>query len=400
MLLLTCAAFVSIAAMRVCDSMLPEIAKNFDTSNGQAASTITAFAVAYGLFQFIYGPLGDRYDKYRLITLAAFACAVSSIAAAAAPFLGWLICARALAGATAAGMVPLSIAWIGDSVPYEERQETLARFISGPILGLIGGQFLGGLVADTLGWRWCFFLLALMYIVIGLLLQSELKRRKSTHPQPAAESSASGRPALLAQFTSVLRVKWVWLILAIAYLEAFSLFGSVAFIPVYLHTKFGLSLTASGAVMAVFGLGGLSYTIIAGRLISRIGERGIAISGGFLLGCSFLALLLITHWPWAIPASFATGMGYYMLHNTLQTNATQMAPFARGTAISLFVACFFLGQSMGVALGGAVFDHAGVPWLFASSAAILPLLAVGFSSALLYRKTKHGSSREINSSQA
>ena len=60
----------------------------------------------------------------------------------------------ALSGAAGAGIVPLSMAWIGDTVPYERRQATLARFLTGTILGMSAGQLAGGLFADTVGWRW------------------------------------------------------------------------------------------------------------------------------------------------------------------------------------------------------------------------------------------------------
>jgi predicted MFS family arabinose efflux permease len=80
------------------------------------------------------------------------------------------------------------------------------------------------------------------------------------------------------------------------------------------------------------------------------------------------------------------GLGFYQMHNTLQTRATQMAPQARGTAVSMFAACFFLGQASGVALGAAVVDHFGPLWLFALSAAVLPTLGWGFQSLLRNEK--------------
>lgn len=61
----------------------------------------------------------------------------------------------------------------------------------------------------------------------------------------------------------------------------------------------------------------------------------------------------------AAPANFVSGVGFYMLHNTLQTNATQMMPARRGAAVALFATCFFLGQSAGVAALGIVADHFG-----------------------------------------
>ena len=59
-------------------------------------------------------------------------------------------------------------------------------------------------------------------------------------------------------------------------------------------------------------------------------------------------------WHWFIPAVIVVGMGYYTMHGTLQTRATELAPQARGTAISLFAFFFFLGQATGPQLLGAV----------------------------------------------
>jgi len=55
----------------------------------------------------------------------------------------------------------------------------------------------------------------------------------------------------------------------------------------------------------------------------------------------------------------AGGLGFYMLHNTLQINATQMAPERRGAAVSIFACCFFFGQSVGVCLAGLGVAHLG-----------------------------------------
>lgn len=67
---------------------------------------------------------------------------------------------------------------------------------------------------------------------------------------------------------------------------------------------------------------------------------------------SLLGIGFAPAWAWTVPGCFALGLGFYMLHNTLQVNATQMAPQRRGAAVSAFAASFFLGQSAGVSLGG------------------------------------------------
>jgi predicted MFS family arabinose efflux permease len=84
-------------------------------------------------------------------------------------------------------------------------------------------------------------------------------------------------------------------------------------------------------------------------------------------------------WGWAGPACAAMGLGFYMMHNTLQTHATQMAPERRGAAVAAFAGCFFMGQSVGVGLAGLVVGWAGTGWLLRVAAAALILVAWNFN---------------------
>ncbi len=85
--------------------------------------------------------------------------------------------------------------------------------------------------------------------------------------------------------------------------------------------------------------------------------------------------------PFALPGLFAMGLGFYMLHNTLQMNATQMAPETRGTAVALFASSFFLGQSTGVALCGFAVEHVSTTVVLLVGATVL--LAVGLTFGAL-----------------
>ena len=74
-----------------------------------------------------------------------------------------------------------------------------------------------------------------------------------------------------------------------------------------------------------------------------------------------------------------------MFPNTLQTNATQMAPEARGLAVSLFAFSLFIGQSIGVALAAPIVDQHGAPPVFIAAAILLPLTAIWFRRQLAKR---------------
>jgi YNFM family putative membrane transporter len=346
-LLLSLATFGSMVIQRICDAMLPELSRVFNASLTEAARVVWMFAVAYGASQLFYGPMGDRLGKFRIVTYATIGCSLASLAAVFAGSLHALVLTRIAMGLCAAAIIPLSMAWIGDAVPYEQRQETLAKVGLGTTLGLVGGQLTGGLLTDTLGWRWAFLLITLLFAVVGALMYGHYQRQ----PAPAAPAQdALNRPSFVGQALHIMTEPWSRYILLIALVEGACGFGVLAIIASHLHQTLALSLTASGAIVAMFGIGGVLYMILARHFIRRFGEIGLAQGGGSLVGVSFLLLGFTSWWPLTPLACLGAGFGFFMFHNTMQLHATQMAPAARGTAVSLFASCLFIGQALGVLL--------------------------------------------------
>ncbi len=359
--------------------MLPDLAKTFISSPAETAQVVSSFSLAYGILQIFYGTWGDRFGKYRLIAFALLLSTIGTVAAALSYSLNSLILCRLLTGASAAGIIPLSMAWIGDTVEYERRQATLAKFLSGQILGFIGGQFIGGLFTDTLGWRWAFALVAIILLVVGVFVLRESRSNFITHHKqvdPVLHKS------LIAQATMVLSVRWARIILTVVFFEGMVVFGTLAFVPSYLHERFGLSLTMAGALMTCFGVGGFSYILFAKFFVRRFGEVGLALMGGIFITTAWVILATAQSWLWVLPASYFVGLGFYMLHNTLQTNATQMVPEARGTAVSLFASGFFLGQPLGVTLDSILFTHHGAVSMFVVAACVMPIISTIFAHVL------------------
>jgi MFS transporter, YNFM family, putative membrane transport protein len=118
------------------------------------------------------------------------------------------------------------------------------------------------------------------------------------------------------------------------------------------------------------------------RLLPRIGQGGMVIAGGMCMSAGFLGLAFAPGFASAVPCVVVLGVGLYMMHNTLQMLATQMAPEARGGALALFATCLFTGQSAGVWLGSHAVDAAGTAPAFIVAAAGLPLLALEFRRRL------------------
>jgi predicted MFS family arabinose efflux permease len=381
-LFLSLAAFASAASLRATDPLLPLIAGEFRVTAGAAAAVITAFSVAYGALQLITGPLGDRIGKYRMVVILCALSALGCLACAFAPSLELLVAARFASGATVGAIISQAMAWIGDAVSYERRQPVLARFLIGQMLGVALGTAGSGALGEWLGWRAMFLALTLLYAVAAVLLWLEMRRNPRTRDAGAAAASFG---EAFRRMGALLGGRWVRVILVIVFLEGALFYGALAFVPFYLHQRFGASLAASGALAAVFAAGGLVYAAVAGRIVPRLGERGLAIAGGSVLGLGYLGLIAAPHAAFSIPCMFAVGIGLYMLHNTLQVNATQMAPQARGAAVALFACALFTGQSLGVWLSSRAIDSFGVWPAFAVAGIGLPLLAAEFRRRLAHR---------------
>lgn len=374
------ATFSSMAMQRVCDAMLPELSREFGVSMAQAAQVVSFFAVVYGLSQLVYGPLGDRFGKFRVVVLATLGCSLGSLASALAGSLDALLAGRVLAALFAAAIIPMTMAWIGDTVPYALRQETLARVGLGTTLGLVGGQLLGGLMADTLGWRWAFALLTGVFMAVGLLLIKDMRRQT---PTPAA--AVEGPTGFVRQAWAMLSSRWPGQVLLTACIEGAAAFGVLAIVASHLHHELGLSLSRAGAIAALFGLGGLAYMVTAKGLIRRLGEAGLALSGGSGMAVSFALLGLTSWWPLTVLASLSAGFWFFMFHNTMQTQATQMAPAARGTAVSLFAAFLFLGQAIGVVAAASLSSLIGSGWVIAGGGMVIFALGLWLSRSLRAR---------------
>ena len=138
--------------------------------------------------------------------------------------------------------------------------------------------------------------------------------------------------------------------------------------------------------MALFGFGGVCYMATARLLIGRLGQPRLVLLG---VGLVLVSACTIGFSPlgWsALPASLAAGFGFFAFHNVMQANAAQMAPQARGSAVALFAASLFLGQSVGVTLAASLAARIGAGPVIGLGGVILALLGAWFAGVLQRRQ--------------
>ncbi|RKK02488.1 MFS transporter [Pseudoroseomonas wenyumeiae] len=378
--LLSLAAFATGCGMRMLDPLLPTLAADLRVTVAEAAIVISAFALPYGLCQMVLGPLGDRFGKLRVLVLGLLLYSLAMAACSLAGSLGHLVALRAVTGGLAGAIVPLAMAWIGDNVPYADRQATLGRFLTGMVMAQLLAGPLSGVVGQALGWRAVFLLVGAQALLTGFGIMAVLGR-KLWHPdKPASAGSGFSRYLTLLHRPAGRRL------LTAAFVDGLLLFGGAfPFIGSYLIQVFHLEAWQAGLVVAGFGLGSLVYTRMARLLVSRLGEARVSLVGGLVLAAGLGGLALAPNW-WVVAALQALlGLAFFMFHGTLQARSTEALPEARATAVSAFAMALFLGQALGSICFGAVMARAGYPGAFLIAGVAMAALALWTRATLLAR---------------
>ena len=351
--LLALAAFNSGISLRCVEPMLPQLAADFGTTVSAASFIVTSFALAYAAAVLLQGPLGDRFGKLRVVTIGTALAGAASLACAAAWDVSSLSVARFLMAIFASAPVALGMAYIGDEVPMEERQPTVARFIAGSIFGQTLGPLFGGVFTDWAGWRSCFVVLGAVFIIGAAVMFIRTRR-----DWPALGPGRFQPVAIHAELLRRPAVRWL---LGIGMCETFFFFGAYVFLGAFLRVRFDLSFTVIGLLLAGYGVGGLMYSAMVPWLLRGLGERGLVVAGGVLGFIALTAIVLSDDWIYTVPCTISLGIAFYLVHNTVQTKATEVAPDARASAIALYASAWAIGQALGAAAGGTAVAWLGYP---------------------------------------
>jgi predicted MFS family arabinose efflux permease len=359
---------------RVIAPLLPTIATAFHTTVSGAGILISAYMFPYGFFQLVYGPLSDRLGKVKVVAFAMALFSVGTALCGASTSLLVVTLLRFLTGVAAAAVFPLTLAYVGDTVPYAQRQATIAILMVSSAAASAFSTSVGGLIAAVVSWRLVFpiFGIASGIVAAGVLVMMGAEIRLPL-PEP--------RPRPRAVYLSALRAPRMLPLLLLVMTEGFIYNGVFSYLGGYLNHRFLLGSLAIGLLLGFTGIAQLTAARTLRYLVRRLGERRLILVGGGMMGAGYLTAALIPVWPLFLFSMLLAGAGFALCHSTLQTRATETFPRARGTAVALFAFALFLGGGVGTALVGVIIDAAGyvatliasgvLLWAFAATAARL-----------------------------
>ena len=353
------AGFATGSGMRLLDPLLPLLARDFGVSVAAASGLVAGFVLSYGLVQVGAGPLGDRFGKARVACAALLLYGLATSAGALAAGLPALVALRAASGFCAGAVIPLLMAELGDKVPYAERQGVIGRFSTGMVMAQLLAGPAAGVLAELADWRLPFLLLGVFALAVGGVLARRLLRDADQWSAGAARGGSGGGFG----YAALLRAPAGRRLMGVAFLNGFFLFGGAfPFVGAFLVEEFGRNAAEAGLVIAGFGLGAFAYTRLARRLVRRLGEGRLLLSGGVGLSLGLGGLALAGGWAQVAALQALLGLVFYMFHGVLQVRATEALPEARGTAVGAFALALFLGQGAGslvFALGLATVGYRG-----------------------------------------
>lgn len=367
--------FAASLFVRLADPIVPAVAADFSVDVQSAAMLGTAFALPFALMQPILGPLGDLLGKTRVITACVGILGLSAVAAALAPDFPLLMASRILAGMAGAGIFPVAIALLGDMVPLQARQVAIARILTGSIGGLLVGAMASGIVSDLVGWRGVFVAAG------GVMVFAFAGTVFGLRNVPSRRAERIDLPAALANYKQVFANPRAKICYGAVFTEGAALFGIFPYVAYLLQLTGEPRAGIAGLVIGAFAIGGILYSVTVGWLIAWLGQRRIMLGGGLIAGASLLAEAALPSWPAQFAAMVAMGFGFFLLHASIQVHMTELAPGARGTAVSMHSFFYFMGQALGPVLYSIGFAAVGPAATLAAAAAVMVL--VGFAVARL-----------------
>ena len=376
---LAASCFVSSMSMRLIDPVVPDIARSFHVDATAAVLLASAFTFPYALGQPVLGALGDALGKAKIIKITLAILVLCLAAGAAVTTLDGLFAARIIGGAAGGGIIPLAFALVGDRFAMAERQIALSRVLAAIIAGQMTGAVGSGLIANAFGWRASMAAGTLIATLALLLTLWQL------HPRSNAERPPFRLTHMFDGYARVFRNPRTVVCFTAVFIEGVIVFGLFPYLAVLLEQRGAGGLKEAGFVLAGFALGGFLYTALVRLMLARLGVFNLIRVGAGIAGLGFAALSPGWSWPVEMAMMFLIGAGFYMIHNSLQTQATELAPNNRASAVAAHAFFFFLGQAAGPLAYKFGFDHAGIPATLLTAGVLMALTGAATAAGLKSR---------------
>jgi predicted MFS family arabinose efflux permease len=365
---------------RALDPVIPQVSRDLAVEPETAALLAAAFAFPYGFIQPVLGPVADYVGKPKVMTVCLVLLIAMAFVGMVTPSFPVLFASRMLAGAACGGMFPVAMALVGDLVPVGQRQVALARLLAATITGSLLSSAVAGVVADVFHWRAIF----VVFGSVGLIALTIAAY--GFRDLPPIERQPLDFWALPRRFRTIfadLRARTCYSAVA---LEGIFLFGLFPYVALLLYAAGEERASIAGIVIAFFAFGGVIYSFCVRWMLKWFGQRRVMQGGGGLMALGLTMVAFAPPWPVQCFAFLLAGLGFYMLHGSIQVYVTELAPAMRSSGVAFHSFSFFGGQAIGpVVFGFGLATLGAAPSVLLSAAA---LVAIGLVTAHLLTRVR------------
>ncbi len=360
------AGFCSFLDMYPTQSLLPELAAQFNASKAAVGWTVSATTLGVALTAPLAGWLAQRLGRKRVIVTGALLMAVPTLLAAHSASIAELVIWRFLQGVALPAVFAVTNAHINEEWPPAEAPDLIGIQMAGMVAGGFAGRTLAALVAAALGWRWGFPLLTALNLAGAAALALWLPADSRA---PVRRDTRGGNRARALLNARLLATCAVGAVLLFSMTASFTYVGFVLAAP-----PFGLGTGALGLVFVVFLLG-LPTAAATGPLLRRFGRRRL-MAAATLVNLGGLALTLSGSLPVVLAGLAMLAGGTFVAQPLAIGFAGLVVPQARAVAVGLYVCSYYLGGSLGGVAPAAVWPAFGWPGVVALVATI-QMVALG-----------------------
>lgn len=313
---------------------LPEMTRSF-SENANAEALVKLVLTLPGLLIAVTAPISgwiiDRYGRIPLLITMLLMYGVAGTAGLYLDTLNKILVSRAFLGIAVGGIMPTSVALIGDYFEGMERQKFLG--IQSGVMALAGTLFItgGGMLAD-LSWRYPFLIYGVAFLAVPLVIVF-LKEPKRINIKQDPSSQRVPIPSV------------AWVVYVLSFLGMVTFYVLPVHIPFLILEVENVGNTAVGLALAfstlVSGIAAFNYP----RLKSRLTHYQIYGISFFLMGIGFLILSQASRYFFVFPGLCIAGVGAgLIMPNSSLCLVTLSSPRSRGKILGLLTTFIFLGQ--------------------------------------------------------
>ncbi len=426
------ALFVAILSSTIVSNALPRIIGDLGGTQAQYTWVVTASLLAMTASTPIWGKLADLFSKKLLVQIAITVFIVGTMLAGLSTSTPELIGFRVIQGLGMGGLTALAQVVIAAIIPPRERGRYSGYLGAIMAVATVGGPLIGGVIVDTIGWRWCFYVTVPIAVIALVVLQRTLTVptvKREVHIDYLGALLVAGGVSALLIWTSLGGKNFAWvswaslawlaagvvaLLLAVvvesrakepiiplqlfrnrtvalatvaALFVGVAMFGSSVFLSQFFQLARGATATEAGLLTLPMIAGLFLASTVVGQLISRYGRwKPYLVGGGVLLVAGLLlqGLVMSADTPyWELAVSMAmVGIGVGSTQQNLVLAVQNQVALRDMGAASSTVAFFrSLGGAAGVAaLGALLSSHVSTAITSGLTAAGIPASATSSSS--------------------